>query len=141
MDKQLTPTGAKAHQRTDTEWRSQPYSDWHRTLPRWMWMTDVDFIEWRLRDGKLTAVAVIEVTRVDVGRAVGPGYLDAIIRRFEERDLQASAARKVAEALGTKAYIVLFRTDCSEFWVYNLSDRHGWKHFPAQEMEEFLAGL
>ncbi|MCX6028306.1 MAG: hypothetical protein NT169_03260 [Chloroflexi bacterium] len=94
MDKQLTPTGAKAHQRSDTEWRSQPYSDWHRTLPRWFWMTDVDFIEWRLRNGKLTAVAVMD-----------------------------------------------FRTDCSEFWVYNLSDRTGWKHFPAQAMEEFLAGL
>jgi hypothetical protein len=45
MDKQLTSTGAKAHQRSDSEWHSQPYSDWHRTLPRWLWMTDVDFIE------------------------------------------------------------------------------------------------
>jgi len=47
----------------------------------------------------------------------------------------------VAEALGTRAYIVLFREDCSEFWVYNLSDNQGWYYFNPRGMESFLRRL
>jgi hypothetical protein len=46
-------------------------------------MLDVDFIEWRIRDGELVAVGVMEVTRVDNGITVTQAYLDAIISRFE----------------------------------------------------------
>src|SRR5689334_14930977 len=141
MHKQITSSGAKAHQRLDREWRSQPYSEWHRKLSGDLCMLDVDFIEWRYRNGELVAVGVMEITRVDNGRVVQAGYLDAIVRRFEVRDMQAQAARKVAEALGTKAYIVLFREDCSQFWIYNLTDRRGWAHFDAAGMERFLKQL
>ena len=68
MQKKLTDSGAKAHQRADTEYRIQQYSDWHRTLDKSLLMLDVDFIEWRFRDGKLVAVGVMEVTRVDDGK-------------------------------------------------------------------------
>jgi hypothetical protein len=141
MEKKVTSSGAKAYQRNDAEWRIQPYSDWHRTLPSRLLMVDVDFIEWRYRKGELVPVGVMEVTRVDRGRAVDARYLDVIVRRFEQRDLQAVAARKVAEALKTKAYITLFRQDCSEFWVYNLTDRSDWMHHTPQQMSEFLQKL
>ena len=117
MEKKVTPSGAKAYQRTDAEWRIKPYSDWHRTLASNLLMLDVDFIEWRYRNGELAPVGVMEVTRVDRGRTVDQRYTDAILQRFEQRDLQARAARKVAEALKTKAYIVLFRQDCQVLGV------------------------
>jgi len=104
-------------------------------------MLDVDFIEWRYRNGDWVPVGVMEVTRVDAGRHVGEAYLNAIIQRYEQRDLQARAARKVAAALGTKAYIVLFRADCSEFWVYNLTDRGKWLYLRPDAMERFLKDL
>ena len=141
MEKKVTPSGAKAYQRSDAEWRIKPYSDWHRTLPSRLLMLDVDFIEWRYRNGELTPVGVMKVTRVDRGRTVDQHYTDAILQRFEQRDLQARAARKVAEALKTKAYIVLFRQDCSEFWVYNLTDHAGWAHYTPPQMAEFLQRL
>lgn len=141
MEKKTTESGAKAHQRADTEWRIQPYSDWHRTLSKDLLMLDVDFIEWRFRNGELVPVGVMEVTRVDHGKDVNDRYLNAILKRFNERDLQGRAARKVAEALATKAYIVLFREDCSEFWVYNLTDEHGWHYFIPIGMERFLERL
>jgi len=141
MDKKITDSGAKAYQRSDTEWRLKPYSDWHRTLDRRLLMADVDFIEWRYHHGELVPVGVMEVSRVDRNRTVTPGYLNAICRRFEQRDMQARIARKVAAALQTKAYIVLFREDCREFWVYNLSDRQGWQHFDSVQMELFLKRL
>lgn len=141
MEKKITPSGAKAYQRADAEWRIKPYSDWHRTLAPNLLMLDVDFIEWRYRNGELAPVGVMEVTRVDQGRTVDKYYTDAILQRFEQRDLQAQAARKVAAALKTKAYIVLFRQDCSEFWVYNLTDRAGWTHYSPQQMADFLQRL
>jgi hypothetical protein len=55
--------------------------------------------------------------------------------------MQAKAARKVAAALGTKAYVVLFRENCAEFWVYNLSEPRGWQHFDQAAMERFLKQL
>jgi hypothetical protein len=137
----VTTSGAKAYQRPDTEWRIKPYSDWHRTLSKSLLMLDVDFIEWRIRNGELVPVGVMEVTRADRDRVVDSGYLEAIIQRFEGRDLQARAARKVAAALGTKSYIVLFREDCSEFWVYDLTNRTGWIHRNARQMVQFLESL
>lgn len=141
MEKKTTDSGAKAHQRADSEWRAKPYSDWHRTLGKSLMMMDVDYIEWRFRGGELMPVGVMEVTRVDGGKAVSQGYLDAIVRRYESRDLQARATRKVAEALDVKAYIVLFRINCREFWIYNLSDRNGWDYYNQGQMEAFLEGL
>lgn len=141
MEKKRTDSEAKAYQRSDTENRVKPYSDWHRTLSKGLYMTDVDFVEWRFRNGDLVAVGVMEVTRVDDGKEVGDGYLNAIINRFEQRDLQARVARKVAEALDTKAYIILFRQDCTEFWVYNLSDRAGWDYYDSDGMHNFLKAL
>lgn len=42
MEKRFTTSGAKAHQRADTEWRLQEYSDWHHTLDNSLLMADVD---------------------------------------------------------------------------------------------------
>jgi len=140
-DKKLSDSGAKAYQRSDEEWRIKPYSEWHRTLNRSLMAVDVDFIEWRYRNGELFAVGVMEITRVDLGINVTQAYLDAIIARYESGGVQAQVARKVAQALGTKAYIVLFREDCSRFAVYNLTDRGSWQFFDALAMEVFLSQL
>jgi hypothetical protein len=141
VEKKRTGTGAKAYQRNDAEWRIKPYSDWHRTLSKDLLMLDIDFIEWRYKNGELVPAGVMEVTRVDLGKEVSQSYLDKIIERYEQRDLQAAAARKVAAALRTKAYIILFRENCSEFWVYNLTNRRGWWHLDPAQMEEFLKRL
>ncbi len=141
MQKKLTDSGAKAHQRIDTEYRIQQYSDWHRTLDKSLLMLDVDFIEWRLIEGKLTAVGVMEVTRVDNGKTVDDRYLQSIIDRYEQRDIQARATTQVAESLQTKAWIILFRESCTEFWVYNLTNKRGWWHLSPEKMENFLKQL
>jgi len=141
LEKKLTESNAKAHQRTDAENRILPYSRWHRTLDRSLLMADVDFIEWRFRNGEIVPVGVMEVTRIDLGRVVNENYLNAILQRYNVRDLQGRIARKVAEKMGTKAYIVLFREDCSEFWVYDLTNSIGWDYYNPQEMENFLRWL
>jgi hypothetical protein len=141
MEKQVTASGAKAYQRADAEWRIKPYSDWHRTLSSKLLMLDVDYVEWRYRNGELAPVGVMEVTRVDRGRTVDARYLDAITRRFEQRDLQAQAARKVWPRRSRPKLTSSCFARIAEFWVYNLTDRTGWTHYTPQQMAEFLQKL
>ena len=141
LGKKLTRSGAKAQQREDTENRILPYSMWHRTLDKSLLMLDIDFIEWRFRGGEPVPVGVMEVTRVDKGKEVNENYLASILRRYDVRDVQGRVARKVAEMLKTRAFVVLFREDCSEFWVYDLSFNRGWAYFDSHEMEAFLKRL
>lgn len=141
MEKERTDSGSKAYQRDDEENREAEYMDWHRTLDSSLYMTDVDSIEWEYdENGKLNAVAVIEVTRVDKGKEVNEAYKQKIIDRYVERDMQRKATIKVADALDTNAYIVLFREGCSEFWGYNLTKHPDteWKKIASssEEMEE-----
>lgn len=144
LEKAHTDSGAKAYQRADSEDRAKEYMLWHRTLDHSLLMLDVDAIEWRIRNGEKKPVGVFEITRVDAGKAVHGGYLQAILDRFFQRDFQSHAAITVAQRLGTKAYIALFRQGCTEFWVYCLSDgRNGqWTHYASpQQYEAFLKGL
>lgn len=100
-------------------------------------MFDVDTIEWRRRDGELVAVAVIELTRTDSDN-VSENYLKAILERFDVRDKQGEASRKVAKALGVDAYITLFNKELTKFWVYNLTQERGWKSFTKEEYIKLL---
>jgi hypothetical protein len=150
-----SPTQSRAYRRTDRlqnrfplkaehkidEYRAKPYSDFHRTLDRKLLTQDVDFVEYRRRNGRLTPVAVIEVTRADQHIFVGQGYLNGIIERYTQFGMQAEATLLVARALNVEAYVVLFRQDCSEFWVYNLSRHSGWEKKTPAEYEEFLKSL
>ena len=137
MDKQLTDSGAKAQQRTDNEDRAKIYRDWHRTLKADLAMFDVDTIEWRRGENGLVPVAVIELTRTD-SEDVRESYLKAILDRFDVRDKQGEAIRKVAKALGVNAYITLFNLKLTKFWVYNLTQEKGWNSFTKEEYIKFL---
>lgn len=133
--------GVRSRHIQTTEDRSLPYRDWHRSaVGRYCYALDSDIIEWRKRDGILVPVAVTEVTRVNIGVYVNQKYLDAIVRRYES-GLQAKTARYLAEALQTKAWIVLFREDCKSFWLYPLSDGGKWTRYNHDQMLAFLRGL
>jgi hypothetical protein len=171
QEKRTAASGAKRRQRDDTENRALKYLFWRNALPpipdearkpftadvvdsttysnwhyerknRGLYMTDIDFIEWRYNKHKeLVAVGLMEVTRVDQGIEVNDVYTNQILSRYKTQ-LQGQAARKIAEALNTKAYIVLFRDDCTEFWIYCLTDNwKAWKTLTAATMEAFLNGL
>lgn len=139
-DKKLE-TGVRARQTDDVDLIARNYSDWHRTLDRSLIALDVDFVEWRIINGVLMPVAVIEITRAKRGLMMDDDYLNIVLRRFEERTIQARTARYIAAALKVKAYIVLFLEDCSWFWVYNLSDKCGWYSLTPAQYEDFLKKL
>lgn len=135
------PDGVRSRHIASKENRVLPYSDWHRSeVGRGYYALDSDLIEWRIRGGQLVPVAVTELTRVDLGVVVSRRYLDAILNRYNTT-MQGKTARYLAEALRTKAWIVLFREDCSEFWLYPLSDGGKWQRKDSVGMLAFLRGL
>lgn len=120
--------------------RTREYFDWHLTLGSKMWMLDVDSIEWRAGAYGPKPVAVIEVTRVD-REEIDDTYFQAIVDRYNKKDLQGQATRHVATALGVQPYLCVFRKDLSEFWVHNLSTGKTWVKFSQQEYGDWVINL
>ncbi len=125
--------------RPETKDRAKEFQQWHRTLGRRLLASDVDLVEWRFIDGELVPVGVLEITLADCEPS--QSYLDAIICRYEKKDVQGRTARHVAKALGCKAWIVCYTQGCNNFWIYNLTERKGWYDLNGSEMEQFLEGL
>lgn len=138
--KRLSSSGGKAHQRADTEDRSAKYRRWHRTLDRKYYASDVDLIEWRSRRGEIVPVATTELTQCG-NETLSQSYFDAILERYQSRDLQAYMAREVAAALGVDCFIVVFRENLSEFFVYNLSKERGWWTLSVSRYNKWLESL
>lgn len=122
MHKKLNPNGTKAVQRRYGDIRMRPYREFHSSLGKGYYMQDLDAVEYRYVDGKLRIAALIEITRADNDKTVDEHYLNGILERFRLRDSQGSLVIAMADKLGVPAFVVLFREDASEFWVFCLAD-------------------
>lgn len=123
--------------------RTIDYRKWRRSLAQHMYGTDIDIVEWRVVDGEIKPILVLELTRLDEDgpKWLSPKYLDAIIHRFTKRDGQGKAITTIAGLIGVDAIIVLFRQDLSEFWLYNLSNptEQGWHHMLKERYGHWLS--
>jgi len=141
MKKKLTESGAKDYQRNDSENRSEDFRKMHRNLDRKLYATDIDLVEMRIINGELTAVGTLEITRIDNDKKVSKRYLESILKRYE-RDFQKKMACYLAEKLGVKAWIVLYKEDLSQFWIYCLSnDDNRWYYYDVERFEKWLKNL
>jgi hypothetical protein len=146
----MTDWGSPESLRESTEYREKwknegdqdrvaEYRRWRRQFGHGAYVTDIDQVEYRRdQEGGLHPVATLELTRVEVGKTVGPGYLDSILDRYNKRDDQGTTARLWAWHLGVCVYIVLFREDLSEFWVYNLTNDKGWREMHQAQYKAWL---
>src|SRR5262245_1147423 len=146
----VTPEGVKAHQRSgDAEDRALPYRNYRRTFAErcattgsGLHVNDIDQLEWRMIDGRPVPVAVFELTCLDrTVTVVRPQYLAAILDRMQLRDPQAALACEVARRCGVEAWVIAWRIDCSEFWIFNLSINAGWWHLTAPEYRRWIVNL
>jgi hypothetical protein len=133
--------GLKGRQHHSREDRTAPYRDWRWRLGGGLYVNDIDQVEWRLRGGQITPVAVLELTRVNGTMPVPARYLDNILQRICHRDPQGRVAVEIADRLVVCAYLVLWRWDLSEFWCYNLTDGKGWQHWNRQQYQAWLKAL
>ena len=101
----------------DREDRIYDYEQWCRkqdNLP----VINIDGIEFRLEDGYLKIVGVLELTRFDA--FITPADRETAWRRVNNSK-HGAILRQVADALGVKAYLVVYLADLSEFHVRRLS--------------------
>lgn len=83
--------------------RDLTYSRWHRTLPRWCWMVDLDSIEWRSERG---IVALIELARYEA--------------TVYKKKFQLKVLKELARQAKIPAYLVLYHNSMNLFEVYDL---------------------
>lgn len=141
MIKKFEDSGAKAYQRSDNEDRSAEYKLWHRKLSRSCSALDVDFIEWRYRNGSMIPVALTEITRVDIDKEVSINYLESIVDRYNERDFQGKATRYLANKLGIPAFIILYKQGCTDFWIYDFTKNSWIGSLSQEDMGKFIECL
>jgi len=132
------PDGQKVRGRKDNEDRTVDYTAWRRKWNRSSYVSDIDQVEWRVRDGQIIPVAVLELTRLDGDMMPRPAYFDAIINRFTKRDGQAKSITLFSKLLGVDAIIVLFHYNLENFWLYNLSTSSGWFHLKKEGYRKWL---
>jgi hypothetical protein len=100
---------------------------------------DVDLIEWLRWRERLEPVVALELTLVPGEMPLPGSYLSDISYRFR-RQVQGEAACEVARRLGVPLYIVAFRANMQEFWVYEGLERELGQWRPYTE-PEYLAWL
>jgi hypothetical protein len=132
-DWQSRPEGTKGHQRQDHEDRTIAYRTWHRSLPGFCILSDIDGIEWRLgKDGAPEPVAITEYTRIDGAVPIPRSYQQAIETRFNQRDMQGRLIRRTAELLKIPAFLVCFNQELTAFYIYDLT-RERWSSMLSRE--------
>ena len=124
--KALAITLNKGKQREESEDRTADYRAWRWNIGSGCYVSDIDHIEYRISNGIIKPVALLELTRVDGDRPIPDTYLNAILNRFKKRDAQYNLITHAAKELDCKAWVVLFREDLNEFWLYNLTNNRGW---------------
>lgn len=117
------------------------YRQWRWRFGGGCYVSDVDQLEWRAANGQMFPVALLELSRVDGNVRLPWTYLKAVLDRFTKRDGQGSVALKTAGFLKVPAFIVLFRWDLSEFWVFNLVTGGSWNNMTRNEYAVWLRKL
>jgi len=110
--------------------RSSKYSKWHRTLPNYCYVMDLDWVEWRSGRG---VVALIEVA----------------IRKNEQllqnliklKDFETTILLEIATKLNVPAYVVYHEEDLSKFYVKQLKPNTVWQTMRKKEYAQFIEGL
>jgi len=124
----MTGNAVKGKQRSDNEDRIASYRSFRFSFGViGSYVSDIDHLEYGIIDGIVTPYAILELTRIDGDIPIRGGYLSKILERFTKRDAQKRFITTIGNSLGVNVYIVAFRHDITEFWLYNLSRGRGWK--------------
>ena len=119
-----------------TDNRPSHYSKWHRNpdkLPSWCKMTDGDFFEQRVVDGRFCSVAYIETIEVDdVNTAQMGGY-----PIYPHKD---ALCKEIQEKMKIPSYIVYNNPECTDFLVFSYVERV-YRRMVESEYVDFIKGL
>lgn len=111
------------------------YSSWHRrVLPKDCYMTDGDWFEQRLKDGKLTAVAYIETIQV-------PSVDRAVKGEFPVWSSKKSLCSEIEEKMAIPSYVVWHNAECNDFLIARITELTNPKRMNEERYVIFLKGM
>jgi len=128
----------------DSEDRAYIIKEWWRKLGVGGTQVDIDLIFWTFDDrGVRVPTGLLEITRASWPTA-NQQYRDKIIQRFYGKNkYQKECAMKVAEAIGCKAYILLYLKNLTLFWVHCFHDpgKPSWIEFDQKGINGWIDSL
>ena len=124
---------------TDGEDRTEAYRDWRHKFGKKRYVVDLDQVEYKIINGNIVPVAVLELTRADW--SPGKSLQDTVLKRIDKQYAQGKALRELSKRIGVDAYIVLFVKDLSEFHIYNLTRDSGWHVCDQEKYSGFIDWL
>jgi len=117
--------------------RDLAVSEWHRAnLPRWCYVTDVDFLEYRFEKGEIVLKAILEVKEWHV---VQPKYI--------EENANFKAIRKLCESSSMPLFVIWYDKDKSgkiiKFKLWNVfkEKKDNAKIMTPEELKTFIERL
>lgn len=87
--------------------RDLAYSSWHRTLPDFCYMIDLDSVEWRSNRG---IVAFIETALRDEKQTLQ--------QQLETKKFESKILSEISRKTNAPAYIVFYNVDLSTFIIF-----------------------
>ena len=114
----MTIEGVRARRNSTIDLR---YSDWHRTLPRHCYCTDLDFIEFR--NGRIVA------------------FIEAKLHKDRMTDFQEKVFRELEERSGIPCYLVRYNEELTNFQVTRIKDYFVLGEFSESDYREWLSSL
>lgn len=134
----MEASGGKAIQREVWEDRARAHNEWRRGQG-FGCTCDIDLVEWTRWRGRLEPVMVLELTLVPGELEVPQSYFGNISWRFRHQ-AQGQMAREIARRLGVPVYIVAFRANQREFWIYEGLDLPlgRWRAYTEPEYAEWI---
>ena len=119
--------------------RDLSFSSWHRTLPSFCFVTDVDFLEYRIVNGTFMLKALFEVKK---GYVTDPKYV--------ENNANFKAIKTLAQKAGLPFYHIWYKKDNYEDTTESIKKFLVWDtdkprsttvEKSLKEMEDFIKGL
>lgn len=105
--------------------RDLSYSNWHRTLPDFCYMIDLDSIEWRSNRG---IVAFVEVALRDEKQTID--------QQLETKTFEITILTELSQKLAVPSYIVFYNESLTTFNIYLVKDQQC-KHLATSGRNEY----
>lgn len=91
--------------------RDLRYSNWHRTLPDFCYMIDLDCVEWRSNRG---IVAFIETALRDPNQTMSD--------QLDNKSFEVKVLHELFNRTDIPTFIVFYSDDLNTFWIFSVDD-------------------
>lgn len=137
--------GGKGRQVIDREDRLYDYRLFREEIPAPPYPSDIDFVEYRIIDGRVVPVGILEMTCMNFPpphAAALEKFLGKVWHRWNHEDKQGDFAREMAQRLGCRPFLVVLEPGAEIFHITPLDSLHPkWIKFDRERYTRFVRAL